>query len=260
MPNLAFVGTFLDQQSACPEETPDNKDEKLQSMITNILPEDLQQCVISNSGSLKQVTFRVNTRTPSDTDYETAGMLKEALMRRSRGKSRNLPLKWCGFEVALRKMMDKLGRQILSMRECEFIGYKLRFNPPSLKACLLYLRQLHIISFYDILPNVIFGSCQVILDKITELVTFSLELKKKNHTSSGTDRKFHQQGILSLEILKSDACSKHYSSLHFTPEDLVKVLKSIFIVTEIVPGEYLMPCVLEVSDIYPSPPPPPPNP
>ena len=254
IPSLTFVGTFLDQQDACPEESPDQKDEKIQSMITEILPEQLQQSVISNSGSLRQVMFRVNTRTPSDEDYETAERLKGALMSRSQVKSRNLPLKWCGFEVALHKMMDKLGRQILSLQECEFIGHKLRFDPPSLKACLLYLRQLHIISFYDFLPNVVFGSCQVILDKITELVTLSLELKKANRTTFGVDRKFHQQGILSLDILRSKACSKHYSSKHFTPENLLKVLKSLFIVTKVGPGEYLMPCVLEVSDIYPSPP------
>ena len=253
-PSLAFVGTFLDKKDDFPEETPDQKDENILSMITEILPEQLQQSVISNSGSLRQVTFRVNTRTPSDEDYKTVGRLKGALMSSSQVKSRNLPLKWCGFEVALRKMMDKLGRQILSLQECEFIGHKLRFDPPSLKACLLYLRQLHIISFYDVLPDVVFGSCQVILDKITELVTLSLALKKKNRTTFGVDRKFHQQGILSLDILHSEACSKHYSSKHFTPEDLLKVLKSLFIVTDVGPGEYLMPCVLEVSDIYPSPP------
>ena len=253
-PSLAFVGTFLDKKDACPEETPDQKDERLHSLITEILPEQLQQSVISNSGSLRQVTFRVNTRTPSDEDYKTAGRLKGDLIRKSHVKPRNLPLKWCGFEVALRKMMDKLGRQILSLQECEFIGHKLYFDPPSLKACLLYLRQLHIISFYDFLPKVIFGSFQVILDKITELVTLSLELKKGDRISTGAERRFHQQGILSLDILRSKACSKHYSNKHFTPEDLLKVLKSLFIVTAVGPGKYLMPCVLEVSDIFPSPP------
>ncbi|CAI8056521.1 hypothetical protein GBAR_LOCUS30802 [Geodia barretti] len=254
MPNLAFVGTFLDQQDACPEETPDQKDERLHSIITEILPERTQQCVISNSGSLQQVIFKLNTRTPSDEDYQTAGRLKAALMSRSQVKPRNLPLKWCGFEVALRKMMEKLGRQVLSLQECEFIGYKLGFDPPSLKACLNYLRELHILSFYDVLPNVVFASCQVILDKITELVTYSLELKKRDRVSTGVDRKFHQQGILSLDILQSEACSKHYSSKYFVPEDLPKVLKSLFIVTDVGPGEYLMPCVLEVNDILPSPP------
>ena len=253
-PSLAFVGTFLDQQHACPEETPDQKDERLHSMITEILPEEQQQCVISKGESLRQVIFRVNARTPTEEDYQTTASLKDALTSRSRAQPRNLPLKWCGFEVALRKMMIHLDRQILSLRECEFMGFQLGFDAPSLKACLNYLRQLHIISLYDVLPNVVFGSCQVILDKITELVTLSLELKKGKQPLTGVKRKFHQQGILSLDILCSKACSKHYSSKHFTPEDLLKVLKSLFIVTEVGPGEYLMPCVLEVSDIYPSPP------
>ena len=253
IPSLAFVGTFLDQQHACPEETPDQKDERLHSMITEILSPEMQQCVISKSGSLEQVTFRLNARKPTDTDYQSAGKLKNALTTQSRVKPKNLPLKWCGYEVALRKLMDQLKRQTLTIQECEFIGHKLGFDPPSLKACLNYLRQLHIITFYDVLPSLVFGSCQVILDKITELVTLSLELKKGDRISTGAERRFHQQGILSLDILRSEACSKHYSSKHFTPEDLLKVLKSLFIVTEVGPGEYLMPCVLEVSDIYPSP-------
>ena len=253
-PSLAFVGTFLDKKDACPEETPDQKDERLHSMITEILPEEHQQCVISKGESLRQVTFRVNARTPTEDDYQTTASLKDALTSRSRAQPRNLPLKWCGFEVALRKMMVQLERQILSLRECEFMGSQLGFDAPSLKACLNYLHQLHIISLYDVLPNIVFGSCQVILDKITELVTLSLELKKGKRPLTGVKRKFHQQGILSLDILNSEACSKHYSSKHFTAEDLLKVLKSLFIVTEVGPGEYLMPCVLEDSNIYPSPP------
>ena len=254
VPNIAFVGTFHDQQHMCPEETADKKDELLHSMITEILPEKLQQCVISSGGSLHHTTFRVNARTPTAADYKITKQLKDALMSRSRVKSRNLPLKWFGYEVALCKVMEKLNRQILSLQECEFVGHKLSFDPPSLKACLNYLRELHIFSFYDVLPNVIFGSCQVILDKITELVTLSLELKKGKHALCGLERKFHEQGIVSLDILHSKACSKHYSSEYFTPEDLLKVLKSLFIVTDVGPGEYLMPCVLEVSNIYPSPP------
>ena len=252
MPCLAFVGTHLDLQDACTEESPDQKDERLHSMITEILSEEMQKCVIS-SGSLQHVTFRVNTKTPTERDYRTAGQLKDALMSQSRVKPKNLPLKWCVFEVALRKMMEQLNRQVLSLQECQFIGSKLGFDAPSLKACLDYLRQLHIVSFYDVLPNVVFASCQVVLDKITELVVYSLELKEGERVSTGADRKFHQQGILSLEILQSKACSKHYNK-YFTLEGLLEILKSLFIITEVGPGEYLMPCVLKVSDTFPSPP------
>ena len=71
-------------------------------------------------------------------------------------------------------LMKKLERYALTRRECEFIGHKLGFDPASLNAALNYLRELNIIAYYDVLPNIIFGSFQVILDKITELVHYSL--------------------------------------------------------------------------------------
>ena len=60
-----------------------------------------------------------------------------------------------------------------------------------------------------------------------------------------------QQGIISLAMLAT--FSKHYHSGLFSPEDLLKILKSVLVVTEVGRGEYLVPCVLEVSSIYPSP-------
>ena len=251
MPNLAFVGTFQDQQDTCTEETPDGKDERLHSMITEILPEEMQQCVITNGGSLRHTMFRVNSRTPAERDFATVRRLKEALVSKSRAKPRDLPLKWCGLEVALRVMMEKMGRQVLSREECEFVGHKLGFDPPSLKAALNYLRELHIIWFHDALPHVVFGSSQVIMNKVTEIVAYCLELKKEGRALSGEERKFVQQGIISLAMLAT--FSKHYRSGLFSPEDLLKILKSVLVVTEVGRGKYLVPCVLEVSSIYPSP-------
>ena len=251
MTNLAFVGTFLDEQHICTEESPDEKDKRLHSMITEILPEEMQQCVITNGGSLHHVTFRVNARTPSPTDFETVGRLKEALVSQSRAKAKDLPLKWAGLEAALRVMMEKLDRQVLSRQECEFIGHNLGFDSSSLNAALKYLRELHIISFYDVLPNVVFASSQVVLDKVTEVVALSLNLKKGDRALGGEERKFLQQGIISLAMLMT--FSKHYRDDLFTPNDLIKVLISLLIVTEVRSGEYLVPSVLEVSDIYPSP-------
>ena len=253
MPNFAFIGTFLDQQDACPE-TPDEKDERLHTIITEVLPEKMQESVITNGSSLKQVTFRVNARTPEKRDFEAVGRLKGALVSRSRAQSRNLPLKWHGYEVALRRLMKELSRQSLRRNECEFIGYKLGFDLASLNAALDYLRKLNIISFYDVLPDVIFGSSQVVLDKITELVLYGLELKKGKYIAGGAERKFVQQGIISLEFLKSPALSKHYAPELFKPEDLLQILISQLVVSEVSKKEYIVPCVLEVNSVYPSPP------
>ena len=253
MPNLAFVGTFLDEQHKC-SETPDMKDERLHSIITEMLPSEMQECVITPGGSLKQVTFRINARTPEKQDFDTVDGLKGALLIHSRVKPRDMPLKWHGYEVALHMLMEELKRQSLSRKECEFIAHKLGFDLASLNAALHYLRQLNIIAYYDVLHNVIFGSSQVILDKITELVRYSLELKKGQTVLSGSQRKFVKQGIVSLQFLQSPALTKHYIPELFQPEDLLKVLISQLVVSAVGPKEFIMPCVLEVSSIYPSPP------
>ena len=254
-PNLAFVGTFLDEKDNC-SETPKKKDKRLHSIITEMLPPEMQQCVITDGGSLKRATFKVNARTPGERDFKTVGRLKAALMSHSRSKPRKLPLNWHGYEIALHILMKKLGRQSLRRKECEFIGHKLGFDLPSLIAALHYLRKLNIIFFSDVLPDVIFGSSQVILDKITELVRYSLELTKGSRGVSGADRKFMHQGIITLKFLKSPALSKHYIQGLFEPEGLLKVFISLLVVSEIGKKEYIVPCVLGVSSIYPSPPPP----
>ena len=251
MPNVAFVGTFCDEQDNCPE-TPDQKDERLHAMITEILPEEMQQCVITRGGSLREASFRVNARTPCKHDFDTVGRMKESLLARSRAPTRDLPLKWHGLEVAFHMLMLELGHQSLSRKECEFIGQKLGFDRASFNAALDYLRQLNIISFYDVLPNVIFSSSQVILDKVTELVTYSLKLKKGLLVCGGAERKFLQQGILSLDFLKSPALSKHYIHELFTPENLLEVFISLLVVSKVGASEYLVPCVLGVIKIYPA--------
>ena len=253
MPNLAFVGTFLDEHEKC-SETPDNKDKRLHSIITEMLPQEMQECVITPGGSLKKSTFRINARNPGVQDFQKVDELKGALMSRSRVKPRDLPLKWHGLEVALHMLMEELKRQSLSRKECEFIAHKLGFDLASLNAALNYLQELNIIAFYDVLPNIIFGSSQVILDKITELVRYSLELKRGCCIAGGSERRFVQQGIISLEFLESPDLSKHYIKELFEPKDLLKVFISLLIVSEVAVNEYIVPSVLEVSSIYPFPP------
>ena len=253
IPNLVFVGTHHDvyPSSSC-SESPDEKDELLNSIITEILPPEIQQSVITAGSTLSNVTFKINAREPEKSDFKKVEQLKYLLLSRSRAKSRDLPLKWYGYEVALHLLMQELGRQCLSRRECEFIAHKLGFDVASFVAALEYLRQLNIISFFNALPGVIFGSSQVILDKITELVTYHLELKDDTVAMTGPQRKFLHQGIVSLEILQTPQLSKHYSGGLFEPNHLLDVLKSKLVVTKVGENEFMMPCVMEVNDIYPS--------
>ena len=252
MPNIAFVGTHRDLQHTCPE-SPAEKDGKLRSIITDLLPPEIQECVITHGSSLGQAIFPVNAKQPKKDDFEIVRKLKEGLIGRSRVQPKKLPIKWRGLELALHMMMQELHRKVLSREECEFVAHKLHFDPKSFKAALLYLSQLNIIAYYKKLPSVIFGSCQVILDKITEIIHYSLQLKKGTRVGTGMDRKLVNQGIVSLALLSSDRFCKHYDNQMFGPQELLTVLKDLLVVGEIGPDEYLMPCVLDLSCIYPSP-------
>ena len=252
MPNIAFVGTHRDLQHTCPE-SPAEKDGKLRSIITDLLPPEMQECVITNGSSLRQAIFPVNTKQPEKEDFDIVRKLKEALIGRSRVQPKKLPIKWHVLELVLHRMMQELHRKVLSREECEFVAHKLHFDPESFKAALLYLSQLNIITYYEKLPSVIFGSCQVILDKITEIIHYSLQLKKGTRVATGMDRKLVNQGIVSLALLSSDRFPKYYDNQMFGPQELLTVLKDLLVVGEIGPDEYLMPCVLDLSCIYPSP-------
>ena len=70
---------------------------------------------------------------------------------------------------------------------------------------------------------------------------------------SGAQRKFLQQGIVSLEILQSRELATHYVEGLFEAHHLLKILVSKLVVTEVSKNEFMMPSVMEVSDIYPSP-------
>ena len=249
MPKIAFVGTFLDKAYKC-KETPAMKDKRLCSIITDILPEELQKCVITHGTSLEHTAFQINARTPMKKDFEQVEKLKEALLKHSsKVQPGDLPLKWHGLEVAFHVLMEKLKRQVLRRNECEVIAYNLSFDLNSLNEALDYLHKLNIIAYYrGVLPNVIFGSSQVVLNMITELVRHSLKLKEESGLS-GEERDFIHHGIISLQFLRSSAFKENYIPDLFQPEDLLEVLKSQLVISPVGETEFIMPCVLEVKNI-----------
>ena len=248
MPNIAFVGTFLDRANEC-KETPAMKDERLYKIITKMLSEEMQKCVITHGISLEQTMFQINARTPTKCDFDVVDELKGALLSHSQVQPRNLPLQWRGLEVALHVLMEKLNRQTLRRDECEVLAHNLNFNLVSFNEALDYLHKLNIIAYYrDVLPDVIFGSSQVVLSMITELVRYNLKLKGQS-TLSGAERNFIQHGILPLEFLSSSGMKKHYIKELFQAEDLLKLLISLLVISPFRKKEFIMPCVLEVDKV-----------
>jgi hypothetical protein len=98
---------------------------------------------------------------------------------------------------------------------------------------------------------VVFIDAQVLLDKITELVEYSIELRAEEPSSQavavGGVEKFKTCGIVTTEILSK--FSSGYVPGLFEGKDLIVLFKKLLIVAEVGEGKYLMPCLLETEKL-----------
>ena len=245
-PTPIFVGTHKDLEHQCPEPR-DQKNQKIHKM----LPPAVQDNVIYCDERLKELIFAVNAKTPGPQEKKIAAELRRVIVERSRVKPKQIPLRWHALELALQKLMLELGRGVLSKAECLAVAQRFHFTDESFEEALKYLDSLNILFYYkNVLPDVVFCDSQVLLDKVTELVEYSYRLQTdacRCIATEGKLRKFRDQGIVTLELLSKKEFGKHYVQGLFSPVELLKLFKKLLIVSPITEEEYLMPCLLRVT-------------
>ena len=246
-PTPIFVGTHMDLEHQCPEP----REEKNQK-ISEMLPPAVQDNAIYCGEGLKKLIFAVNAKTPGHQEKKIAAELRRVIVERSHVKPKRIPLRWHALELALQKLMLELGRGVLSKAEGLAVARRFHFTEDSFEEALKYLDSLNILFYYkDVLPGIIFCDPQVLLDKVTELVEHSYRLQTnacQHVATEGKLRKFRDQGIVTLELLSKKEFGRHYVQGLFSPVELLKLFKNLLIVSPITEEEYLMPCLLRVTD------------
>ena len=246
-PTPIFVGTHMDLEHQCPEPR-EEKDQK----IFEMLPPAVQDNAIYCGEGLKKLIFAVNAKTPGHQEKKIAAELRRVIVERSHVKPKQIPLRWHALELALQKLMLELGQGVLSKAECLAVARRFHFTDESFEEALKYLDSLNILFYYkDVLPGIIFCDPQVLLDKVTELVECSYRLQTaacQHKATEGKLRKFRDQGIVTLEFLSKKEFGRHYIQGLFSPVELLKLFKKLLIVSPITEEEYLMPCLLRVTD------------
>ena len=245
-PTPIFVGTHKDLEDQCPEPR-EEKNQKIHKM----LPPAVQDNAIYCDERLKELIFAVNAKTPGSDEQKIAAELRRVIVERSHVKPKRIPLRWHALELALQKLMLELGRGVLSKAEGLAVARRFHFTDESFEEALMYLHSLSILFYYkDVLPNVIFCDPQVLLDKVTELVEHSYRLQTaacRQIATEGKLRKFRDQGIVTLEFLSKKEFRRHYVPDLFSPGDLLRLFKKLLIVSQITEEEFLMPCLLRVT-------------
>ena len=244
-PYIMIIGTHQDLEHLC-SETREAKNHKLAEVL---LPEFQDEVIYFKLANMELI-FPLNAKSPGKDEWEIAEEIRKIIMSKCAAEPDDIPLRWYCLELKLQEIAQALGRAVMSKEECFAVALRLHFDSESFEAALEHLDGLNIIFYYpDTLPDVVFTDPQVLLDKVTELVKLSYELKEEDVGSKikargGEFQKFQDHALVTSQFLKS--FGKHYVPNLFTPLELVKLFRALLIFADFSNTEYFMPCLLEI--------------
>lgn len=242
---IAVIGTHPDVEQTA--ETVDTKNKRFDEIVPPSFKNNMLYCG-------NKVIFEVNPVAQKPEDEEVANSIKSKVEQSPH--HHKVPIWWYILEMILEELARELGRQVFSKQECEKVADKLGFQTHELEAALEFFDKLNIF-FYkkDILPDVLFLSSQVPLDKVTELVEkryylkAEADIKDSNELVEGKWLKFRDRATVTLDHLAE--FELHYKSSEgiFTEKSFLKLLQGVLIVAPISESEYFFPSLLNsISD------------
>ena len=240
-----IVGTHRDMEHMC-SESREEKERKLSNMVRSF---DLEDNVVYADAKFKKLIFAVNANDPNEADYEMGRKVMKVVMDEDGAEIIIIPLKFHVLEETLIKM-STTGQIAFTLGEVKQNVREYFNNELSLKEGLQFLEQSNrIFYFNELFPDKVIGDPQVLLNMVTEIVVEHIKLNSGKVTGRTAEwKKFKEQGILTVKILKKISCC--YDS-HFTAEDMLKLLEKLLICFRMNPGEFLMPCLLSTQACSP---------
>ena len=253
-PKLMFIGTFLDKIDDCSEDL-DEKNAKLYDMFSK---ECLEQLLFSDF-SKNQLIFPINAANCGQEDERFVQFIRSEIDTAPTCRV-DVPIWWYVLAVILEDISTKLDRKVLSKQECLEVALTLKFGEKELTAALKFFHNRHQLHYYpNILPDVVFTSSQVLLDKLTELVKEAYRLRGSADGRTGSSeiklgghKEFRDKGIITFGLLNQ--FQQHYADGIFTPEDLLKIFTELLILTQfssqtetdITRAKFFMPSLLDM--------------
>ena len=246
---IIVVGTHRDLIEDCEEKLTD-KNEKFAAIASPHFEEDM----VFQNEQMKEVVFPVNAKAPEEDDQKVASEVRASIEKGA--TQHKIPIWWFILQLILEALAHKLGRDVLSKDECLHVSHSLGFSEGELDAALAFFDKLNIFLFKKkILPRVVFTNPQVPLDKLSKLLEKQYHLKaaeadptKSNVATGGEWKKFRDNGILTLKLLKQ--FKSHYVEGIFTPSDFLLLLEKLLVISPLSATEYFFPAVLSMTPEY----------
>ena len=238
------VGTHKDLESTC-SETRIEKNRTLVKILMPILQDEL--VLYSPRVQDPEVIFPINSRTPDEQDHEVCALIRKQVEdKKCAPPPYKIPIGWFLLEQDIIKA-SKGG--VISKTQCISIASLLNIDAEALTAALKYFDNLNIFLYYpSVLSEVVFSDTQILLNKVTELVHFSYNLRSDSPPLAveGKWLQFRDKGVVTLDMFQDECFSTHYIPGLFTPADLIKLFEHLLLIACLSSTEYFMPSLLQM--------------
>ena len=236
---IMVVGTHLDEESNCTTESREEKNKKLEKLLLPMFKDEVMYYG-------DKFIFPVNAKNPGDHEKYMVKLIQNDILTKCSPEPIDIPLQYYGLEL----LFEESGQGVLSKEECLQAALDLHFDEHTLDAALQFLDEMSVVFYFpEILPDVVFTNPQVLLDKVTELVEETYNLRKGgNSVLFGDMQEFRDHGRFSLKFLCEDKFKKHYIPGLFTPKELIKLFKKLLIIAKFSSTEFFMPALLPVLE------------
>ena len=193
-----------------------------------------------------EIIFPVDAKHPSHERDELIKTIREIITEQQPSEIK-VPLWWYVFEISIEKISREHNRKLLTIQECKTVARELdpSLSNGALVEALSFFHEHHIFH-YDVFPDIVFCSTQVLLDIITELVEYATGVKEGTIRAfkDGEWLEFIERGTLNEKFLA--ALDKHYTTDIFGPHELLKLFDHLLIAAKYDDTKkYYMPALLK---------------
>ena len=195
--------------------------EALKAILLPACKEELVSCFSD------KIPFVLNLKNPDSNDKKMLALIREKISESGVGEEVEMPGSFLIFEQELVEFAKQQAkRDILNLAECKQVGVKLKMKPEVVEAALIFFhRQITLLYFRHVLPNVVFLKPQLPLDVIKSIVDFSYKVASGKVMGIKPElSESLRDGIITEEILRHDLSLKYFVPKLFEPRHAIDLM------------------------------------
>lgn len=256
-PHVVVLGTHKDKCIPDPSSDPVEFDrvlrEKSKTINERIKPYvgySAGKCsVYSGQRGKDQVIVAIDgSKEGWNSNHGALEKLKIFISKQAENRPFEVPIRYFVFLQHL-KARAKKGKPYITLRECCEIASSSNtsMSAQDVKKALRVFDEFNIVLYFpEILETIVFLKPGYLFGMVTDLIVSSFQCESSNMPLECSQ--FQDTGIFTAAVLQQIS-SLRLATGEFTQQLFLKLLKGLFVVTELDPGVYFMPCVLPLETL-----------